>query len=263
MAHKALEVKNINKYFGNVIALNDINMSVSAGEVHCLLGDNGAGKSTMIRILSGVHQPDSGEVLLEGEPVTFATPADALDRGIATVHQYLSIQPLMSVTRNFFLGREPSTGRGPFKRFDLKKADAIVREEMARMGIDVRDPGQPVGTMSGGERQCVAISRAIHFGARILILDEPTSALGVKQASTVLRYIVRARQDGLAVIFITHNVHHAWAVGDTFTVFRRGRSLGTNPRDAISRQELLDMMAGGEDFQEFEKQLEAEPEARR
>lgn len=257
MAGAALEVRNVSKYFGNVIALSDISLRVNAGEVHCLLGDNGAGKSTMIRILSGVHRPDSGELLLDSEPVTFASPADALDRGIATVHQYLSIQPLMSVTRNFFLGREPVTGWGPFKRFDLKKADRIVLEEMARMGIDVRDPGQPVGTMSGGERQCVAISRAVYFGARILILDEPTSALGVKQASTVLRYIVRAREEGLAVIFITHNVHHAWAVGDTFTVFRRGRSLGTNPRSALARQELLDMMAGGEDFREFERQLEA------
>src|SRR5690625_3777733 len=258
MAHKALEVKNINKYFGNVIALNDINMSVSAGEVHCLLGDNGAGKSTMIRILSGVHQPDSGEVLLEGEPVTFATPADALDRGIATVHQYLSIQPLMSVTRNFFLGREPTVGWGPLKRFDLNAADAIVQREMASMGIDVRDPSQPVGTMSGGERQCVAISRAISFAARAFILDEPTSALGVKLASTVLRYIARARKQNLAVIFITHNVHHAYAVGDTFTVFKRGSSLATHTRDEITREELLDMMAGGQDFQEFERQLAAE-----
>lgn len=253
-----LQVRNISKYFGSVIALNDISMSVSAGEVHCLLGDNGAGKSTMIKVLSGVHRPDQGQVLLDGEEVSFNSPADALDRGIATVHQYLSIQPLMSVTRNFFLGREPVRGWGPFRRLDLKAADAIVQREMASMGIDVRDPSQPVGTMSGGERQCVAISRAIYFGARVLILDEPTSALGVKQASTVLRYIARARKQNLAVIFITHNVHHAYAVGDTFTVFKRGSSLGTYARDRVSREELLDMMAGGQDFQEFEQQLAAE-----
>lgn len=253
-----LEVRNVSKYFGNVIALNNISMSVRSGEVHCLLGDNGAGKSTMIRILSGVHKASSGEVLLNGQRVEFNSPAEALDAGIATVHQYLSIQPLMSVTRNFFLGREPTLGWGPFKRFDLKAADGIVQREMASMGIDVRDPSQPVGTMSGGERQCVAISRAIYFGARVLILDEPTSALGVKQASTVLRYIARARKQNLAVIFITHNVHHAYAVGDTFTVFKRGSSLGTHTREQISREELLDMMAGGQDFQEFERQLEAE-----
>src|SRR5690554_3930185 len=135
MADVALEVRNISKYFGNVIALNDISMTVRPGEVHCLLGDNGAGKSTMIKVLSGVHKPDKGHIVLDGHSVTFANPAEALDRGIATVHQYLSIQPLMSVTRNFFLGREPTTGWGPFRRFDLTKADAIVREEMANMGI--------------------------------------------------------------------------------------------------------------------------------
>ncbi len=260
MEQPALEVRNISKYFGNVIALKDISMTVRPGEVHCLLGDNGAGKSTMIKILSGVHKADQGEIILDGERVTFASPAEALDRGIATVHQYLSIQPLMSVTRNFFLGREPTRGWGPFRSFDLKKADAIVQEEMANMGIDVRDPSQPVGTMSGGERQCVAISRAIYFGARVLILDEPTSALGVKQAATVLRYIVKARKQNLGVIFITHNVHHAFAVGDTFTVFKRGTTLGTHAKDDITREQLLDMMAGGQDFQEFEQQLAAEME---
>lgn len=258
MEQKVLEVRNISKFFGSVIALNDISMQVRAGEVHCLLGDNGAGKSTMIKVLSGVHKPDKGQILLDGKPVSFNSPAEALDRGIATVHQYLSIQPLMSVTRNFFLGREPTTGWGPFRRFDMTRADAIVREEMANMGIDVRDPSQPVGTMSGGERQCVAISRAIHFGARVLILDEPTSALGVKQAATVLRYIAQARRQNLGVIFITHNVHHAFAVGNTFTVFKRGTSLGTHSRNEISREQLLDMMAGGQDFKEFEQQLAEE-----
>lgn len=261
MAEAALEVRNISKYFGNVIALKDISMTVRPGEVHCLLGDNGAGKSTMIKVLSGVHKADKGEILLDGQPVTFSNPAEALDRGIATVHQYLSIQPLMSVTRNFFLGREPTRGWGPFRSFDMQAADAIVQDEMANMGIDVRDPSQPVGTMSGGERQCVAISRAIYFGARVLILDEPTSALGVKQAATVLRYIVKARKQNLGVIFITHNVHHAYAVGDTFTVFKRGTTLGTHAKDDITREALLDMMAGGQDFQEFEKQLKAEMEA--
>lgn len=261
MADAILEVRNISKYFGNVIALNDISMAVRPGEVHCLLGDNGAGKSTMIKILSGVHKQDEGEILLAGEPVSFNSPAEALDRGIATVHQYLSIQPLMSVTRNFFLGREPTRGWGPFRSFDLARADAIVQEEMANMGIDVRDPSQPVGTMSGGERQCVAISRAIYFGARVLILDEPTSALGVKQAATVLRYIAKAREQNLGVIFITHNVHHAYAVGDTFTVFKRGTTLGTHAKDQIEREALLDMMAGGQDFKEFEEQLAAETEA--
>lgn len=250
-----IEVRNISKYFGSVVALNGISLSVKSGEVLCLLGDNGAGKSTLIKVLSGVHKPDKGEVFMDGREVTFSSPAEALDHGVATVHQNLSIQPLMSVTRNFFLGREPLTGWGPFRRLDFKFADEVVRKEMARMGIDIRDPGQPVGTMSGGERQCVAISRAIYFGAKVLILDEPTSALGVKQAGVVLRYISQARSDGLGVIFITHNVHHAYPVGDHFTILRRGRSYGNFPREKVSRENVLEMMAGEQDLEQLEAEL--------
>lgn len=253
-----LEVRNITKYYGNVIALQDISMDVEAGEVHCLLGDNGAGKSTMIKVLSGVHQPDRGELLVAGRPTRFANPAAALDAGIATVHQYLSIQPLMSVTRNFFLGREPEIGWGPFRRFDTARADAVVREEMGKMGIDIRDPGQAVGTMSGGERQCVAISRAVYFGAKVLILDEPTSALGVKQAGTVLRYIRQARERGLGVIFITHNVHHAYPVADRFTIFRRGTTYGTFAKNEVSRDQVLEMMSGGYELEVLEEELRSD-----
>lgn len=250
-----IEVRNISKYYGSIVALNSISMSVHAGEVLCLLGDNGAGKSTMIKILSGVHKADEGEVLVGGRQVAFNSPADALNHGIATVHQNLSVQPLMSITRNFFLGREPQKGWGPFRRFDLEHADKVVREEMARMGIDIRDPSQHVGTMSGGERQCVAISRAVYFGAKVLILDEPTSALGVKQAGVVLRYIAQARARGLGVIFITHNVHHAYPVADRFTIFRRGQSYGNFKRDDVTREEVLEMMAGGQDLGALEAEL--------
>ncbi|HEV2742332.1 MAG TPA: ATP-binding cassette domain-containing protein, partial [Rubrobacter sp.] len=207
-----IEVEGISKYFGQVIALKDISMSVDAGEVLCLLGDNGAGKSTLIKTLSGVHRYDEGRMLIEGEEVKFNSPRDALDRGIATVFQDLAMIPLMGISRNFFLGREPTKGVGPFKRYDAAHADRVTREEMRGMGIDIRDPSQPVGTLSGGERQSVAIARAVHFGAKVLILDEPTSALGVKQAAVVLRYIARTREQGIGVIFITHNVHHAFPV---------------------------------------------------
>nr|BFE79011.1 hypothetical protein GCM10020093_016120 [Planobispora longispora] len=165
-----------------MIALRDVSTRVDAGEVTCVLGDNGAGKSTLIKILAGVHPPDSGEYLVDGAPARFTSPRDALDRGIATVYQDLAMIPLMSVWRNFFLGSEPSRGRGPFRRFDVARAKRTVREELRSMGIDIRDVDQPVGTLSGGERQSVAIARAVYFGARVLILDEPTSALGVKQA---------------------------------------------------------------------------------
>jgi simple sugar transport system ATP-binding protein len=253
-----IEVENISKHFGTVIALSGVSMQVYAGEVHCLLGDNGAGKSTLIKILSGVHQPSDGRILLEGGPVQFASPRDALDRGIATVYQDLAMIPLMSITRNFFMGREQTvtTGRGLFERLDMARANAIAREEMAKIGIDVRDPTQAVGTLSGGERQCVAIPRAVYFGAKVLILDEPTSALGVKQASVVLRYVAQARARDLGVIFITHNVHHAWAVGDTFTVLNRGRTLGTFRKDEITREQLLNMMAGGKELEELSAELE-------
>ncbi|GEN24410.1 sugar ABC transporter ATP-binding protein [Halomonas cupida] len=250
-----IEMRNVSKHFGSVIALSDISMQVQAGEVMCLLGDNGAGKSTLIKTLSGVHRPTEGELLLNGESVRFKSPAYALDAGIATVFQDLAMIPLMSITRNFFMGREPTVGWGPLKRIDWKRADRIAMQEMSRIGIDVRDPSQPVGTLSGGERQCVAIARAVYFGARVLILDEPTSALGVKQASVVLRYIAKARSDGLAVIFITHNVHHAYPVADAFTLLKRGGSLGTFRKEEISREEVLNMMAGGAELESLDAEL--------
>lgn len=255
-AQTYVELRDIVKTFGTVIALNGVSMEVARGQVMCLLGDNGAGKSTLIKTLSGVHQPTRGEIRVGGDSVNFATPRDAQRLGIATVHQHLAIQPLMSVTRNFFLGREPVRGWGPFSRFDMKSAHSIVRDEMSRMGIDVRDPNQPVGTMSGGERQCVAISRAVHFGAKVLILDEPTAALGVKQAGVVLRYIAQARTRGLAVVFITHNVHHAYPVADAFTILKRGRSYGTFDKREVTREEVLQMMAGGEELDALESELE-------
>jgi simple sugar transport system ATP-binding protein len=251
-----VELRDIIKRFGSVIALNGVTMKVHAGEVMCLLGDNGAGKSTLIKTLSGVHQPTEGEILIDGKPVVMSSPRDALDRGIATVYQDLAMIPLMSITRNFFMGREPGRGKGAFGGFDVGEANRIAKGEMGKIGIDVRDPSQAVGTLSGGERQCVAIARAVYFGARVLILDEPTSALGVKQASVVLRYIAQARARGLGVIFITHNVHHAYPVGDAFTILNRGRTYGTFQKENVSREEVLNMMAGGKELEELSTELE-------
>jgi simple sugar transport system ATP-binding protein len=250
-----LEVRGVTKYFGTVISLKDVSTTVRSGQVTCVLGDNGAGKSTLIKILSGVHQPDEGELLLDGERVTFGSPRDALDRGIATVYQDLAMIPLMSIWRNFFLGAEPTKGRGPLKRFDVETAKRVTRAELLDMGIDIRDPDQPVGTLSGGERQSVAIARAIHFGARLLILDEPTSALGVKQAGVVLRYIGRARDRGLAVVFITHNPQHAFPVGDRFLLLKRGRSLGDFAKGEVTREEITRLMAGGAELDELAHEL--------
>jgi len=251
-----IDVKDISKQFGSVIALSGVSMAVWPGEVHCLLGDNGAGKSTLIKTLSGVHAPSSGQIVIDGRPAVLTGPRDALDRGIATVFQDLAMIPLMSITRNFFMGREVTRGAGPMRRFDVETANRVAREEMRKIGIDVRDPTQAVGTLSGGERQCVAIARAVYFGAKVLILDEPTSALGVKQASMVLKYVAQARARGLGVIFITHNVHHAWAVGDKFTVLNRGRTMGTHTKASITREELLNMMAGGKELEQLSAELD-------
>ena len=233
MNENLIEFNNISKFFGKVIALKDVTMKLKKGEIMCLLGDNGAGKSTLIKTLAGVYKPDEGEILIEGKKTIFDSPKDALDIGIGTVYQDLALVSLMSITRNFFMGREPIKGIPFLKTFDIEKAN----------------------TMSGGERQCLAISRAIYFGAKVLVLDEPTSALGVHQASMVLKYVVKAASEGLAVILITHNVHHAYPVGNSFTVLNRGKSLGTFKKEDISREELLGMMAGGEELDKLEVEL--------
>jgi simple sugar transport system ATP-binding protein len=259
-----LEVRGVCKYFGNVVALKDVSVQVGAGEVTCVLGDNGAGKSTFIKILAGVHRHDEGQLLVDGQDTHFSSPRDAKERGIATVFQDLATVPLMSIWRNFFLGSEPTVGRGPLRRVDVKFAQETMVGELRKMGIDVRDPDQPVGTLSGGERQAVAIARAVYFGAKVLILDEPTSALGVKQSGVVLRYVAQARKRGLGVIFITHNPHHAYPVGDRFVILNRGRLLGSWKKGEITRDELVLKMSGGAELDALTHEIEqvlASPEA--
>jgi len=250
-----LEVRDVGKTYGSVIALRDVSTVVNAGEVTCVLGDNGAGKSTLIKILAGLHQHDAGELFVDGEPVRLSSPREALDRGIATVYQDLAVVPLMSVWRNFFLGSEPTKGFGPFKMLDRQKARNETRWALADMGIDLRDPEQPVGTLSGGERQCVAIARAVYFGAKVLILDEPTAALGVKQAGVVLKYVAQARDRGLGVVLITHNPHHAYPVGNRFLLLKRGRSLGSFDKRDITLEELTRQMAGGAELEALQHEL--------
>jgi len=221
-----------------------VSFDVTPGECHCLLGDNGAGKSTFIKIMSGVYRPTSGEMLFQGEDVKFTKPYDALTNGIATVYQDLGMIPLMSVTRNFFMGNEPTKG-GLLKIFDHELANKITIDEMSKFQINLRSPDQAVGTLSGGERQTVAIARAVYFGAKVLILDEPTSALGVKQTANVLDTVDKMRKKGIAVVFITHNVRHAYSVGDRFTVLDRGKTLATANHKDVSPDDLQNMMAGG------------------
>lgn len=254
---RLLQLEKVGKKYGNIIALHDVTMDVEAGRVTCVLGDNGAGKSTLIKIMAGLHQHDEGTLRIHGEERRLASPRAALDAGIAAVYQDLAVVPLMPVWRNFFLGSELTIGAGPFRRLDVARMKEITKRELQEMGIDLRDVEQPIGQLSGGERQCVAIARAVHFGAKVLILDEPTAALGVKQSGVVLRYILQARDRGLGVIFITHNPHHAYPVGDRFLLLKRGRSIGYYNKQDISLDQLTEQMAGGEELVELAQELEA------
>jgi len=252
-----LELRRVDKSFGPIDVLHEISLKVGEGEVLCLLGDNGAGKSTLIKTLAGVYQPTQGEILMDGRPTTFISPRDAQERGIATVHQFGGTYPLMSVGRNFFMGAEPKKGIWPLKVFDRKTANRIAVEEVQKMGITrITDGDRLVGGLSGGERQSLAIARAVYFGARVLILDEPTAALGVKQAAHVLRIVNQAKKRGLAVIFITHQVMHAMAVGDHFAVLIRGAIAADFRKGEKTREQISDLMAGGESMADLEAIIE-------
>ncbi|MBL1085899.1 sugar ABC transporter ATP-binding protein [Streptomyces actinomycinicus] len=250
-----VELRGAGKSYGNVRALHGVDLKVHAGEVTCVLGDNGAGKSTLIKIISGLHQHTEGTFLVDGQPVRFTSPREALDKGIATVYQDLATVPLMPVWRNFFLGSEMTKGPWPVRRLDIARMKKTADEELRNMGIVLDDLEQPIGTLSGGQRQSVAIARAVYFGARVLILDEPTAALGVKQSGVVLKYIAAARDRGLGVIFITHNPHHAYMVGDHFSVLRLGTLELSASRDQVGLEELTNHMAGGAELAALKHEL--------
>ena len=254
-----VELTGVSKSYGNVRALRDVSLEVHAGEITCVLGDNGAGKSTLIKIIAGLHPHDAGRYAIEGSEVRHTSPREALDHGIATVYQDLAVVPLMPVWRNFFLGSEPTRGRGPLRRLDVATMRATTHAALLRMGIDLRDVDQPIGTLSGGERQCVAIARAVHFGAKVLVLDEPTAALGVKQSGVVLKYVAAARDAGLGVVLITHNPHHAYLVGDRFVLLKRGSMSGSHLKKDITLEQLTREMAGGSELDELTLELSRTP----
>ena len=250
-----IEMQDVGKFYGAVRALQGINLRVNAGEVTCVLGDNGAGKSTLIKIMSGLHSHSEGSLKVDGQDVKFGSPREALDHGIATVYQDLAVVGLMEVWRNFFLGSELKSGKYPGAPLKIKEMRDIADAELQKMGIVVKDINQPIGTLSGGQRQCVAIARAVYFGARVLILDEPTAALGVKQSGVVLKYTAAARDAGLGVVFITHNPHHAYLVGNHFAILKLGKCVLDKKRSEVSLEELTAEMAGGQELAELAHEL--------
>lgn len=237
-------MEQIVKRFGTITALDGVDFTVNQREVVGLLGDNGAGKSTLIKVLTGVHTPTSGQIYFEGQPVDVPSPREARAMGIETCYQDLALVPLMSITRNFFLGRELTRRFGPFTFLDVREMDRQARQALKDIGIHIRSPNEKVGKLSGGERQSIAIGRARHFGARLLILDEPTSALSVGETHKVLTYTLNAKEQGLSVIFITHNVSHVYQVADRFTIIRHGKLVGNYSRDQVGEQDIADLITG-------------------
>ncbi|MCT1805046.1 ATP-binding cassette domain-containing protein [Corynebacterium sanguinis] len=248
-----IQLEDVTKSYGAFDALRGVNLEIDQGEVLCVLGDNGAGKSTLIKILSGLHQPTSGQMLLDGTPTTFSSPRDAINHGIATVYQNLAIVDSLSVWRNFFLGNEITGTFGILKQDEMRSR---CNEALREMGIVIPDVDVEAGNLSGGQRQVLSIARAIHFGARVVILDEPTAALGVKQSGMVLRFVAAARERGVAVVLVTHNPHHAYLVGDRFTIVKLGRQELVADRDQITLEELTRQMAGGEELEALSHELE-------
>jgi simple sugar transport system ATP-binding protein len=251
-----IEMEGVGKLYGAIRSLRGVNLRVNAGEVTCVLGDNGAGKSTLIKIMSGLHSHSEGIMKVDGVETAFRSPREALDKGIATVYQDLAVVALMEVWRNFFLGSEMKASNLPFAPLRIKDMKEIADNELGKMGIYVKDINQPIGTLSGGQRQCVAIARAVYFGARVLILDEPTAALGVKQSGVVLKYTAAARDAGLGVVFITHNPHHAFMVGDHFVILKLGERVLDKKRADVTLDELTTEMAGGTELAELSHELQ-------
>jgi simple sugar transport system ATP-binding protein len=251
-----LEARGISKRFGRIEALRNVSFALEEAEVLALLGDNGAGKSTLIKILNGLFPPGRGQILWQGQPVSFDSPRDAYRLGIATVYQDLAVVDLMSIYRNMFLGREEEITRGfwPFRWLDRRRARREARAALAEIGISIRNPDEPVARLSGGERQSIAIARGVHFSAKLLILDEPTSALSLKQSAQVLKSIEQAREKGLSVIVISHNVHHVYPVADRFVILSHGESIADFKRGERTKEEVSELIVQGRQLvQELER----------
>jgi len=236
---------DIEKNFRAVQALKKVNLEIQPGEILGLLGDNGAGKSTLIKVLAGVFPPDRGEIFFEGGRVNFSSPKDARAMGIETVHQALSLVDIMSISRNFFLGREPTRRIGPIHLLDRKKMSEECEKAVTGLGVRVRSPNEFVSILSGGERQAISIGRAMHFKVKLLILDEPLAALSVRETREVLRQVEKARESGVSVIFITHNVYHVYPVAERFVMLDRGIKIGEVYKKDANPEDIIEIIATG------------------
>ncbi|GGD98321.1 sugar ABC transporter ATP-binding protein [Aureimonas endophytica] len=245
-AQPILEISNLSKHFGAVRALNDFSMTIRPGEVVALAGDNGAGKTTLIKSISGVFRPTGGEIRLDGKPVSFGTPQEARASGIETIYQDLALADNLTIGGNIFLGREPMTRKfGFLPVIDRKKMAAAARDTMALLDFHVSRMDAPVSNFSGGQRQAVAIGRAVYWNARILIMDEPTAALGVPEQRKVISLIHQLKAQGRGVIFISHNLQDIFAVSDRIVVLRRGVMAGERRIAETTHDEVVKLMVGG------------------
>jgi ABC-type sugar transport system ATPase subunit len=244
MSPPLLQARSITKRFGALQALAEVDVDIHAGEVLAILGDNGAGKSTFIKILSGAYEPSAGTVLLDGTPVSFASPQDAADVGIATIFQELALSENLSIAENVFLGRElvRRVLGVPFLRRQAMKQK--VAELLHTLDAHISDPDAAVGSLSGGQRQAVAISRALNLNARLVIMDEPTAALAVAETRKVLQLIRRLAEGERAVILISHNMHDVFEVADRIVVFRRGRKIAERRRSETDPEEVVSFITG-------------------
>jgi ABC-type sugar transport system ATPase subunit len=241
-----LKAEGIAKHYGSVVALSNVDFEIGRGEVVGLVGDNGAGKSTFIKVISGVHKRDRGRLLLDGKEVNFDNPKEAISAGIETVYQDLAIAPHLDVFSNIFLGRE-ETYKGLFGKMGFvnrKVMKEFVVEELKRLRITIKSVDQKVGTLSGGQRQCVAIARSVAWGKKIIIMDEPTAALGVEQSQMVLNLINEIKSRGLSVILISHTLPHVMEVCDKITVLRLGETIANLDRNETNLDEVVQWITG-------------------